>query len=53
MGGEKETNDEIIVSDFSETEYVKQALTPGAGTCIKKPVLLEKIGLVVRQELDE
>jgi two-component system cell cycle sensor histidine kinase/response regulator CckA len=42
----------IIASGFSETDRVKQALRLGAGTYIKKPYLLEKIGIAVRDELD-
>ena len=43
----------IIVSGFSETERVRQALDLGAGAFLKKPYVLEKIGLVVRRELDK
>jgi PAS domain S-box-containing protein len=43
----------IIASGFSETERVRQVLDLGAGAFIKKPYVLEKIGLVVRQELDK
>jgi len=42
----------IIASGFSETEQVKEAQRLGAGTYIKKPYLLEQIGLAVRNELD-
>jgi len=42
----------IIVSGFSETERVRQALDLGAGAFVKKPYALEKIGQVVRRELD-
>jgi PAS domain S-box-containing protein len=41
----------IIVSGFSETERVRQALDLGAGAFVKKPYGLEKIGQVVRLEL--
>ncbi len=41
----------IIVSGFSETERVRQAQELGAGAYIRKPYVLEKIGLAVRQEL--
>jgi len=41
----------IIVSGFSETEHVKEAQRLGAGAYVKKPYLLEKIGLTVRDEL--
>ena len=43
----------IIVSGFSETERVKDAQRLGAGAYVKKPYLLEKIGLAVRDELDK
>jgi len=42
----------IIVSGFSETERVKEAQRLGAGAYVKKPFLLEKIGIAVRDELD-
>jgi two-component system cell cycle sensor histidine kinase/response regulator CckA len=42
----------IIVSGFSETDRVKEAQRLGAGVYVKKPYLLEKIGLAVRDELD-
>ena len=42
----------IIVSGYSETVRIKEAQKLGAGTYIKKPYLLEKIGLAVRAELD-
>jgi PAS domain S-box-containing protein len=43
----------IIVSGFSETKRVKAAQRLGAGTYVKKPYLLERIGLAVRKELDK
>ena len=43
----------IIASGFSETELVKEAQRLGAGAYIKKPYLLEQIGLAVRTELDK
>ena len=43
----------IIISGFSETERVKEAQRLGAGAYVKKPYLLEKIGLAVRDELDK
>jgi PAS domain S-box-containing protein len=43
----------IIVSGFSETERVRQALDLGAGAFVKKPYALEKMGQVVRRELDK
>ena len=42
----------IIVSGYSETDRVKEAQQLGAGTYLKKPFVLEKIGLAVRRELD-
>ena len=43
----------IIASGFSETDRVKEALKSGAGAYIKKPYLLEKIGIAVKAELDK
>ncbi|HEJ84126.1 MAG TPA: response regulator, partial [Desulfobacteraceae bacterium] len=42
----------IIVSGFSETRHVKGAQRLGAGPYIKKPYTLEKIGIAVKQELE-
>ena len=41
----------IIASGFSETDRVKETLALGAGAYIRKPFLLEKIGLAVKKEL--
>lgn len=41
----------IIVSGFSETDRVAKALALGAGSYVKKPYLLEKLGLAVKNEL--
>jgi two-component system, cell cycle sensor histidine kinase and response regulator CckA len=41
----------IIASGFSESNRVKKAHRLGAGTYIKKPYTLEKLGLAVRDEL--
>jgi PAS domain S-box-containing protein len=41
----------VIVSGFSESGRVKEAIKLGAGTYIKKPYTLEKIGLALSQEL--
>ncbi|MGO9376597.1 MAG: ATP-binding protein [Syntrophobacteraceae bacterium] len=41
----------IIVSGFSETERVSRAQALGAGAYVKKPYVLEKLGLAVRKEL--
>jgi len=42
----------IIASGYSESIRVKEALELGAGTYVKKPYLLEKIGRAIRAELD-
>ncbi|MGV8079774.1 MAG: PAS domain S-box protein [Syntrophales bacterium] len=42
----------ILVSGFSETGRVQQALEIGAGEFVKKPYILESIGVAVRRELD-
>ena len=42
----------IITSGFSETNRVKEAQRLGAGQYIKKPYLLEKIGGVIKKELN-
>ena len=41
----------IIASGFSETDRVKKTQRLGAGAYVKKPFLLEKIGLAVKKEL--
>jgi CheY-like chemotaxis protein len=41
----------LIVSGFSETERVKKAQELGAGAYLKKPYVLERLGLAVRKEL--
>ena len=43
----------IIASGFSETERVKEAQRLGAGTYVRKPYTLEKIGLAVKEELEK
>ncbi len=43
----------IIASGFSETDRVKEVQSLGAGAYIRKPLLLEKIGLTVKEELDK
>lgn len=43
----------IITSGFSETDRVREAQRLGAKTYIKKPYLLEKIGVAIRNELDD
>lgn len=42
----------IIVSGFAETDRVKEAQKFGAGAYVRKPYLMDKIGLAVREELD-
>ena len=42
----------IIVSGFSESERVKEAQNRGAGPYLKKPYILSRLGIVVRDELD-
>jgi DNA-binding response OmpR family regulator len=40
------------VSSFSESDRVKVAQSLGAGAYVKKPYVIEKLGLAVRKELD-
>lgn len=42
----------IIVSGFAETERVTKAQELGAGAYVKKPYVLEKLGVACRRELD-
>ena len=42
----------IIVSGFSETDRVRQAREMGSGVYLRKPYVLENLGLAVRRELD-
>ena len=42
----------LIVSGFAVTERVKKAQAIGAGSYVKKPYVMEKLGLAVRNELD-
>jgi CheY-like chemotaxis protein len=42
----------ILASGYSETERVKEAQSLGAGTYIKKPYLLHKIGRAIKAELE-
>ncbi|HQP30646.1 MAG TPA: response regulator, partial [Deltaproteobacteria bacterium] len=41
----------IIVSGFSDTERVKKAQALGAGEYVRKPYVIEKLGLAIRREL--
>ena len=43
----------IIASGFSETDHVKEVQRLGAGAYIRKPLLLEKIGIAVKGELEK
>ena len=42
----------IIVSGFSETDRAKEAHRLGTGAYVKKPYILEKIGIAIREELN-
>jgi two-component system, cell cycle sensor histidine kinase and response regulator CckA len=41
----------IIVSGFAETEQVQETLRMGAGGFLKKPLILEDLGVAVKKEL--
>lgn len=41
----------VIVSGFSETKRVEDVLKLGAGCYIRKPYIMEKIGMAIRDEL--
>ncbi len=41
----------IIVSGFAETDDIREIQRLGAGTYIKKPLLLQKLGKAVKEEL--
>ncbi len=43
----------IIASGFSETDRIKEAQRLGAGAYIKKPFLLEKLGIAIKEELEK
>ena len=50
----KEINPEqkaIIVSGFADTNDVQETLRLGAGQFVKKPLILEELGMAVREEL--
>jgi len=42
----------IIVSGYAETERVSKAQSCGAGVYVRKPYLMERLGMEVRKELD-
>ena len=46
------TQKAIIVSGFSETDRVREAKTLGVGDYLRKPYVIERLGLAVRKELD-
>ena len=46
------TQKAIVVSGFSATDGVKEAQALGAGAYVKKPYVMEKIGMAIRRELD-
>jgi CheY-like chemotaxis protein len=41
----------ILVSGFSETDRVREAQKLGAGAYVKKPYVMEKIGVAIRDKL--
>ena len=43
----------VIASGFSETDRAREVKRLGAGEYVKKPFLLEKIGLAVKRELNK
>jgi DNA-binding NtrC family response regulator len=43
----------IIVSGFSESDRVHAAQTIGAGAYVRKPYVMEKLGLAIKKELDK
>jgi YesN/AraC family two-component response regulator len=43
----------VIASGFSETKRVRRALELGAGPYVKKPYSLEKLGLAVKDALND
>jgi CheY-like chemotaxis protein len=42
----------IIVSGYAETDRVREAQKLGAGAYVRKPYILERLGMAVRKELD-
>ncbi len=42
----------IIVSGFSESDRVQAAQSLGVGAYLRKPYIMEKLGITVRKELD-
>ncbi|MBN1627880.1 MAG: response regulator, partial [Deltaproteobacteria bacterium] len=41
----------VIVSGFAETDQVNETMRLGAGRFLKKPLILEELGLAVKKEL--
>lgn len=42
----------VIVSGFSESDRVQAAQALGAGAYVRKPYIMEKLGMTIRKELD-
>jgi DNA-binding NarL/FixJ family response regulator len=42
----------VIASGYSETDRVREVQRLGAGAYIRKPFLMETLGLAIRKELD-
>ncbi|NTW07452.1 MAG: response regulator, partial [Syntrophaceae bacterium] len=42
----------VIVSGFTETDRVRRLQEMGAGEFVRKPYMMEKIGLAIKKELD-
>jgi two-component system, cell cycle sensor histidine kinase and response regulator CckA len=42
----------ILVSGFAETNKVREAQSLGAGAYVRKPYVMEKVGVALRRELD-
>jgi two-component system, cell cycle sensor histidine kinase and response regulator CckA len=43
----------IVTSGFSESKRVKEAQRLGAGAYVKKPYIIQKLGVAIRAELDK
>ncbi len=43
----------ILVSGFSETDRVREAQRLGARAYVKKPYIMERIGVAIRDELSK
>ncbi len=43
----------LLVSGYSETDRVRDAQRLGAGAYVKKPYVLEELGLAIRSELEK